>query len=102
MCVSVENSKIRKQLLDKKTTALVFAAVPELVELNRALLGALLVEGKKPVEAQAIGDGFLKSEVDKRMTEPYASYCACHQRATDAVREAASRPGDKRNLYVFR
>jgi hypothetical protein len=78
------------KLLDKKALQTLFGGIPELVALNRRLLAAMLDEANKPVGDKRMGEAFLRGALTVAMTEPYAAYCAQHQRAGELIREAAS------------
>jgi hypothetical protein len=78
------------KLLDKKSLQVIFGGIPELLQLNKRLRSALLDEAGKPVGDKRMGEAFLRNSLTVAMTEPYAAYCAQHQRASDLIREAAS------------
>jgi hypothetical protein len=78
------------KLLDKKALQTLFGGIPELVALNRRLLAAMVDEANKPVGDKRMGEAFLRGALTVAMTEPYAAYCAQHQRAGELIREAAS------------
>jgi hypothetical protein len=44
--------------------------------------------------------GMGQMDVGKRMAEPYAGYCAAHQRATEAIKDLAAAKGNSR-LHIL-
>jgi hypothetical protein len=78
------------KLVDKKSLQVIFGGIPELLSLNKRLLTALIEEADKPVGGKLMGEAFLRNALTVAMTEPYAAYCAQHQRASDLIREQAS------------